>query len=171
MAVPILVEEKEFLTDSGGPGRQRGGLGLRMAFRGLDTFAGTTTASLWLHGQNVPPFGLQGGEPANAAHAYIDGRQLSREEVLSQTGALPLADPEMLVAFDTTGGGGFGPPEDRDPTLVWADVRDGLVSVEQAAKIYGVVLAPSTLEIDESATAAKREALRAARKQEKIQNR
>ena len=157
VAVPVLVEQKEYVTDSGGAGRQRGGLGLNMAFRALDGFEGKTRAGLWLHGQNIPGFGLHGGGEAKAAFAYIDGRILSRDEVKGQTGALPLNDPDMLVSFDTTGGGGFGPPETRDLRLVWQDVRDGLVSVEKAAELYGVIIDPKTLEIDEAATKARRE--------------
>ena len=159
MAVPVVVEQKEYLTDSGGAGRRRGGLGLRMAFRALDTFAGQTTASLWLHGQNIPPFGLKGGGPANAAQAYLDGRPLSREEVIAKTGALPLDDPALIVSFDTTGGGGFGSPLERPPESVRADVRDELVSVAQAAEVYGVVLDATTLEVDQATTAARREEL------------
>ncbi len=160
VAVPVLVEAKEYLTDSGGPGRQRGGLGLRMTFRALDNQTITPIASTWLHGQNIPPFGLQGGGDANAAHVYLNGRQLSREEVIRETGNMPLESADMRVSFDTTGGGGFGPPVDRPPERVWADVRDELVSIEQAAEIYGVIIDPDTLEVDEAATRARREVLR-----------
>ena len=160
VAVPVLVEEKEYLTDSGGPGRQRGGAGLRMSFRALANQTLTPIASTWLHGQNIPPFGLQGGGEANAAHVYINHRQLSREEVIGETGALPLASPDTLVSFDTTGGGGFGSPLDRAVERVWADVRDGLVSVEQAGEIYGVVVDAATLAVDQTATAARRSELR-----------
>ncbi len=160
VAVPILVEAKEWLPDSGGPGRQRGGLGLQMSFRALQDHPIVPTASTWLHGQNIPPFGLQGGGPANAAHVYLNGRELSREEVITQTGAMPLTSPDLLVSFDTTGGGGFGSPLDRPAEKVWADVRDELVSIEQAAEVYGVVIDPTTLEVDQAATKARREALR-----------
>jgi N-methylhydantoinase B len=37
------------------------------------------------------------------------------------------------------GGGGFGAPAKRDPTQVARDVADGLVSVERAREVYGVV--------------------------------
>ncbi|MEM7029784.1 MAG: hydantoinase B/oxoprolinase family protein [Chloroflexota bacterium] len=159
VAVPVLVEEKEYLTDSGGPGRQRGGLGLHMAFRALDNQPITPISSTWLHGQNIPPFGLQGGGPANAAHVYLNGRQLSREEVLRDTGNMPLTPSDMVVSFDTTGGGGFGRPVERPTEKVWADVRDGIVSIAQAADIYGVIIDAETLEVDDAATQVRRETL------------
>lgn len=163
VAVPVLLEQKEFLTDSGGPGRQRGGLGLRMSFRALDGFDGVPTASIWQHGQNIPHAGLKGGSGANVSEVYIDDHKLSREERLELTGMLLLDDPQKVVSYDTTGGGGFGFPHERDPARVREDVRDGLVSVEQAARSYGVVIDPETLEIDEAATTARRQELQAAR--------
>lgn len=163
VAVPLLVEEKQFLTDSGGPGRQRGGCGQRMSFRLLDRFDGVATASIWLHGQQIPPFGLHSGGAAITAEVLINGKFLSREERMVRSGALHLDDPEMLVSFDTAGGGGFGPPEERDPILVREDVRDGLISFQQAAEVYSVVIDPATLTIDETATAGLRQRLRATR--------
>ena len=80
------------------------------------------------------------------------------------SGALLLDDPELLVSFDTNGGGGFGPPEGRDPERVRKDVGDGLVSIEQARKSYGVAIDPDTLEIDEHTTATWRHELRSARR-------
>jgi N-methylhydantoinase B/oxoprolinase/acetone carboxylase alpha subunit len=164
VAVPLLIEQKEFRTDSGGAGRQRGGLGVRTSFRLLEGFDGRATASLWLHGQNIPNFGLQGGTEGATADVYIDGRKLSREENLTRTGALQLEPgSKTLVSMDTPGGGGFGPPETRDPAQVWEDVRDGLVSSEGAAQLYGVVIDPDTMAIDEQATLLRRQGLRSTR--------
>ena len=52
----------------------------------------------------------------------------------------------------TAGGGGWGQPFRRDPKLVRQDVLDGYVTLEYAARDYGVVLDPQTLEIDAAAT-------------------
>ncbi|MGQ0567991.1 MAG: hydantoinase B/oxoprolinase family protein [Armatimonadota bacterium] len=160
VAVPLLVEEKEFLTDSGGPGRQRGGLGLRMSFRLLQGFDGIATVALSPMGQHVPPFGLNGGGSARTAELMIDGRVLTREEKLANTGALQIRDAKLLVSMDTAGGGGIGFPEERDPEQVRADVRDGLVSLEQAAQVCGVLIDPVTFTIDENGTIARRQELR-----------
>jgi N-methylhydantoinase B len=55
--------------------------------------------------------------------------------------------------LELPGGGGFGSASDRDPAAVADDVRDGLVSVEAAARDYGVVIDPATGEVDREATA------------------
>ena len=52
----------------------------------------------------------------------------------------------------TAGGGGWGHPFRRDPKLVRQDVLDGYVTLESAARDYGVVLDPETLEIDAART-------------------
>ena len=136
---PLLVEEKEFIIDSGGPGQQRGGLGVRTSFSLLDNFEGEATASIWVHGQNMPNLGLQGGLEAKPAEIYLDGQRLSPAETLTQTGAIHLnAQYHPRLTLDTAGGGGFGSPKERDPIQVAADVRDGFVSVEQAKSVYGL---------------------------------
>jgi N-methylhydantoinase B len=56
----------------------------------------------------------------------------------------------------TAGGGGWGNPFHRDPARVRQDVLEGYVSIESAARDYGVVIDPRTLEIDAAATAERR---------------
>ena len=51
-----------------------------------------------------------------------------------------VVDPESEVVIETPGGGGMGGPRHRGPELVAADVRDGLVTREQAREAYGVAL-------------------------------
>ncbi|TDB86601.1 hypothetical protein E1264_17465 [Actinomadura sp. KC216] len=68
----------------------------------------------------------------------------------------------QVIRIRTTGGGGWGDPLDRDPSRVAADVRDGKVSVDGARDDYGVVVLAGGL-VDEDATAALRERLRAER--------
>jgi N-methylhydantoinase B len=70
-------------------------------------------------------------------------------------------DAGDTVQFETAGGGGFGDPFQRDPSLVLADVRAGLVSREQATCEYGVTLAGDS--VDEAGTNRFRAQPRAAR--------
>jgi N-methylhydantoinase B/oxoprolinase/acetone carboxylase alpha subunit len=164
VAVPLVIEEKEFLTNSAGPGRQRGGLGQRMSFRLLTGFEGTATVALQPMGQHVPPFGLNGAGEAMTAEIMVDGRVLTREEKLTIAGAMEVKDTNVLVSMDTAGGGGFGPAEERNAALVADDVRNGLISADQAMAIYGVVLDLVTFKVNTVATAERRRALAAARK-------
>ena len=159
IAVPILTRCREFIPDSGGAGRQRGGLAQRMELQLLPDFAGSATVSVHAAGQNVPPFGLSGGQGGSPAEILRDGKVLSREEKVQHASALPLDNADVTVGFDTAAGGGYGPPHERAIEQVRADVRDGLVSLEGAAETYGVVLEPVSLLPDLQATEARRNKL------------
>jgi N-methylhydantoinase B/oxoprolinase/acetone carboxylase alpha subunit len=144
IAVPLLTVRREFITDSGGAGMHRGGLSQRVEFQLLTGFNGAATVSIWAAGQNIPPFGLLGGYGGTPAEIRRNGHVLSREEKLAQAGALQLEDTDTVVGFDTAGGGGYGPPSERDPELIKQDVRDGLVSPTQAEAAYGVAIRADT---------------------------
>ncbi|MCY3865429.1 MAG: hydantoinase B/oxoprolinase family protein [Chloroflexi bacterium] len=156
ITVPIVTRCREFIPDSGGAGRQRGGLAQRMELSLLPGFDGRATVSVHAAGQNVPPFGLRGGDGGAPAQILRDGVVLSRAEKVRHASALPLLDTRATVGFETAAGGGYGPPKEREIASVQADVRDGLVSLERAASVYGVILDPKSLEIDLKATAARR---------------
>ena len=159
ITVPILTRCREFITDSGGAGEQRGGLAQRMELQLLPGFQGTATVAVHAAGQHVPPFGLRGGAGGQPAEILRDGKVLTREEKVQYASALPLDNVEMTVGFETAAGGGYGSPFERDIVSVLADVRDGLVSREGAADLYGVILDPATLALDRDATTAKRRAI------------
>jgi N-methylhydantoinase B len=67
--------------------------------------------------------------------------------------------PLAVLRYVNNGGGGWGDPFRRDPELVKRDVRDGYVTVEGAARDYGVAVAgdpeydPEGLAVDEAETA------------------
>jgi N-methylhydantoinase B len=46
------------------------------------------------------------------------------------------------------GGAGFGDPLEREPQRILEDVRNEVVSVEGAERDYGLIIDPSTLELD-----------------------
>ena len=64
--------------------------------------------------------------------------------------------PGQRVILELPGGGGFGEPSERDIKRILADVRAGYVSIEAAARDYGVVIDAESMQIDEGATAAMR---------------
>ena len=66
------------------------------------------------------------------------------------------------LVFSTAGAGGLGDPLDREPERTAADVHGGLVSVEAAAREYGVVVSADG-EVDQEATERERERIRAER--------
>jgi N-methylhydantoinase B len=78
-----------------------------------------------------------------------------------QLGGIRVNAPEYsLIGFVYGCGGGYGDPLDRDPLKVQQDVRNEAVSLETAAKVYGVVIHPETLEVDPDRTERRRQEIR-----------
>ncbi|MGW7691328.1 hydantoinase B/oxoprolinase family protein [Streptomyces asiaticus] len=151
---PIVVESVEYLTDSGGPGRWRGGLGTRTVFR-LRADADITTRGDRL--RNGPP-GRDGGHPGTPGGFYRLAPDGGRERLESKVNNEPFVAGQAFVV-ETTGGGGVGCPEDRPVDEVLADVAAGKVSRQAADEVYGLVWAGE--EIDHAATEQRRARLRA----------
>lgn len=121
--LPIRVEEVSLIPDSGGAGRHRGGLGTRTVLRMLADARVDTRGDRLRHG---PP-GAAGGL-AGRAGAYIRERPDGTLEPLdAKATRQPLAAGEALVV-ETSGGGGYGDPAERDPAAVAKDRADGRIS-------------------------------------------
>ena len=153
---PVLYRYRRERSDSGGPGRWRGGVGLENAYQ-LHRAAGPVTSTVFAHGQQPPTAaGVVGGEPG-MQHTGVYERSDGAIEVPppKQVGELAPGD---VYANLCGGGGGVGDPLDRDPAAVEHDVAEGLVSEAGAVRDYGVVVG------DDAAT----EALRAARRRQRI---
>ncbi len=122
-SIPVLVREKELVSGSGGPGKFRGGCGQQISFEVLAEEPLTMT----IRHERVknPPRGMLGGRPGMPGLELVDGRAIPPKTQMQ----LSKGD---VVTFRTPGGGGFLPPEDRDPGAVAADLRSGLVLPETA---------------------------------------
>jgi N-methylhydantoinase B len=70
-----------------------------------------------------------------------------------QGGSYNRLDAGEVLVNDTGGGGGFGDPFTREPESVARDVRNGFVSVQAAARDYGVVIDADAFTVDAAATA------------------
>src|SRR5438105_4670229 len=161
---PLRVESLALAPDSGGAGLRRGGLGYRKEIRVLQdcqflSVADRSILSCW---------GLNGGRAGRPFRVTVDpGGPAERQ--------LPgLVDDEVLpagtlVRIDTTGGGGWGDPLEREPSLVAFDVTHSKVSAASARDDYGVVLrstgssTASEYAVDTDATERLRDELRAQR--------
>jgi N-methylhydantoinase B len=153
---PLIVETRELLADSGGPGRMKGGIGQREVFRVPDDqYAPLPPVNLGIQaGRHIhPPEGLFGGKPGAKAQFLVNG-------VSGNPFGLTQLKPGDVVTIDAAGGGGCGNPLEREPERVARDVMDGYVSLEKAREDYGVILHPETLTLDEEATRKLRESLR-----------
>jgi N-methylhydantoinase B len=155
---PLLIENRELLADSGGPGRMKGGSGQREVFRVPDDqYAPLPPVNLGIQaGRHIhPPEGLFGGKPGAKAQFLVNG-------VSGNPFGLTQLKPGDVVTIDAAGGGGCGNPLDREPQRVVSDVIEGYVSLEKAKEDYGVIINPKTLTLDEQATRKLRDTLRKA---------
>jgi N-methylhydantoinase B len=140
---PLRVERHALREDSGGPGRRRGGLGIVRDYRVL----GHDASMLAIMDRTVcRPWGLLGGEDAEPDVVLVG------ETAYVQATNVPVANGS-LVSVRTGGGGGWGPPEQREPGRVAADVRAGYVSAAAARERYRVALdATGAVDHEETAT-------------------
>jgi N-methylhydantoinase B len=133
---PFLIERFALRTDSGGAGRHRGGLGIDMTYRALQT----CVANVNCERTKDPPWGLGGGKPGAVNASLLIRRDGNELKLKKATGVKMEAGDR--IAFSTAGGGGWGDPRSRERQAVADDVRAGLVSAEAARRDYGYVAAP-----------------------------
>jgi N-methylhydantoinase B len=156
---PLHVERTALREDSGGPGRWRGGLGL---VREVRVQAPGARLSVLAEKAVLPPFGVCGGAAGatNRFRVRRDAQAIAPSSLPGKVSGFVL-EPGDVVVMETSGGGGFGDPLDRDPAAVAADVAEGAVTRAAAETAYGVAWRDGA--IDAEATARRRAALRAAR--------
>lgn len=153
---PLVIERYETVPDSGGAGLHRGGNGIHMSYRFLESGVIAIHDDRWF----VPPWGVNGGRPGARARKILEKADGTRTVVGNKVEDLAVGADDVLH-FITWGGGGWGDPLEREPALVAREVRQGLVSPE-GAKAYGVVIATDGA-VDGDGTAALRDAMRAER--------
>ena len=140
---PVQIARLSLVEDSEGPGRFRGGLGLRKDFRVLQP----TTFTILADRDRKGPWGALGGHDARVAEYVLIHDGVETRVGSKSTTELVAGD---IVSVRSCGGGGYGPPEERDPERVLRDVLEGKVSAERAREEYRVVIDDRRL--DESAT-------------------
>jgi len=144
----MIVEERSLIQDSGGPGRQRGGIGRRMVFRSPDdgdNSCGTTSIAVQAGRYIYPPEGMFGGKHGSLARFQKNGEN-------ADPSTLTFMEPGDRITFVSAGGGGYGNPFERDAKLVEKDVQYGYVSIERARQDYGVIIDPESGTLDLDAT-------------------
>ncbi len=155
---PFHVYEKRLIPDSEGAGRHRGGLGSSVVYgpKNLPMSVAYTT-----EGHFNPPRGVRAGLAGSPADGWKLDADGNRAE-LPKAAAIEVAPGERVCSL-TSGGGGYGDPLDRDPSLVLEDVLEGWVSRERALAVYGVAFAgdgAADLAVDADATEVQRRSLR-----------
>jgi N-methylhydantoinase B len=170
---PVLFLDTRFAPDTGGAGRNRGGLALESLCSPYDTERWDIVV---FHNRlTAPSSAVSGGQPgAGAAIRFARGAMGSVAEHWERREELPVHEyaaaaeqppargrgysvtPEDAYYIRATGGPGFGDPLAREPSAVLDDIGRGWVSAEVAERVYGVVLSAAG-EVDEDATGELRE--------------
>ena len=133
MSFPVRVDEYVLVTDSGGAGRFRGGLGARRTWTVLDHKA---RASSCLERTKSAPFGISGGKPGLAAKIWTEA---PNGDIGTAPGKGGFDVPNGgQIHLRVPGSGGFGNPSERDANAIKEDVLDGYISEEGAEMHYGV---------------------------------
>lgn len=132
---PVRITDFSMLPDSAGPGRHRGGVGVRREMELLEDAQFVSRLSQRRHGAK----GLAGGLPPRLSRTVVTEGGVERE--LPGLAQLSLRAGDR-IRIEQSGGGGWGPPSERDPQQVLRDVNDGLVSLESAARDYSVQVEP-----------------------------
>ena len=130
---PLHVDEYALVEDSGGAGRQRGGLGIARQIRATGegiVFSARSDG----HVMGAP--GLFGGGDGGTARLLHRPGTAAQVEISSKTTNLAL-QPGEAVRLETPGGGGLGRPEDRAPAALAVDLRGGKLSRPRAERTYG----------------------------------
>jgi len=154
---PIHIREQALIPDSEGAGRHRGGFGCRTVYGPKRNPVSVAWA---VEAHHHPPRGVRGGLRGARADAWMIDSDGNRVDV-DLVGSVELAPGEWIVSI-ASGGGGYGSPLERDPSLVLADVREGWISRERAGDVYGVVVADrdkTSPSVEEDATRRRRQEL------------
>ena len=150
---PVRITRYSLIPDSEGPGRFRGGLGVCREYVFPDHEPIFTTLA---DRARFPPEGLfNGGDGRPARYLRIAGGEAT---TIPSKGTAPVKRGET-VRVETCGGGGYGPPWERDPGLVLRDVLEEKLSVERARDVYGVSIDPADGSIDTARTTEYRRVL------------
>ncbi len=153
---PLRIESYETVADSGGPGLNRGGNGIDIAYRFLEAGNVSIHDDRWF----TYPWGVNGGLPGMRSTKYLVRADGSSEVLPSKCDRVEVQKGDVLH-YVTWGGGGWGDPLLRSAELVGLEVKRGLVTVDGARR-YGVVVdADGT--VDEDATLSLRSHLGAVR--------
>jgi N-methylhydantoinase B len=124
------VIRHELWADSGGPGRRRGGLGIRKDYRVLQE----SSFSCTLDSSRFPPQGIFGGLDGRGSEAILNPGGPDEQRLPNKGSAtLPAGS---LVSVRTPGGGGYGDPDERSPEALEHDLQAGKVTPAAATNIY-----------------------------------
>ncbi len=138
----VTVDYLSFHDEEGGAGYHRGGKGVRIDYRIRSDNAWLTVAYTR---SKILPWPLLGGEPGTPNHVIIE-RASGKIEDHSVVSGLTLNTNDIIRVITGTGAG-WGNPLKRPVHKVVEDVKNEYVTIDTAAKSYGVILEPKTFKL------------------------
>lgn len=154
---PIIIENAEIATDSMGAGKWRGAPGRMVTVTPYECSRLLVGSD---HGELYNGcYGLSGGKQSPGGCVYYYDAKAPQKRTFHSMGVF-YVNPACSYVSISTGGGGYGDPLERNPEMVWKDVRDGIVSESSAEADYGVKLDPLTKTLDRDATKELRNKIR-----------
>ena len=166
---PYRWSRHEFIPDSAGDGKWRGGMGVhwealntydRKVWQAHDCVVMTGNSD----GEKFGALGLMGGTEGKKHRLGIIRKG---KPVRLRCNDVQYVQPGDILWSKSGGGGGVGNPFDRDAERVRWDVLNGYISTGKAKTAYGVVLKKETGEVDPKATKDLRKKLKDRIKKEK----
>lgn len=142
----LIAESYCLQPKSAGHGKHRGGYGVAYDYRLL--WPGEYTVAL--DRDQYPPYGLFGGGEGSGSGLHVNPNGNSEEICHRKSGVRVPAG--TILSHRTAGGGGYGNPAEREPSLVLEDVQDELLSCRDARNIYRVAINEKDLSLDEEGT-------------------
>src|SRR6185437_12308615 len=127
---PLRVLRFDMRQDSAGAGKHRGGMGYIRDLQVLEDGVLTVRSS----NHRFAAWGVNGGQAPKIARIVVNPDKEAEEMAPLETRPVKAGD---VLSFQRSGGGGFGSPKERSAEEVEADVRNGYVSPQAAAEIYG----------------------------------
>ena len=127
---PLLVWKKEFRTDSGGAGEFMGGLGQEVEIE--------------ITAEDDVRLSMMSDRQKYGARGLLGGMEGAKVEIVKSDGTKPhpkarsVLAPRDKLTLRFGGGGGYGPPNARDPKAVQNDLRNGYITAEYAKRHYGI---------------------------------
>lgn len=133
MHYPLSIEEYELIPDSGGPGKYRGGIGIKRKYKVHGHTSVLTVNTDWI---KQKPNGLMGG--GRGRHTRIIFNEGTEKEMIPSFCKVirNMQSGETFTIY-TGGGNGYGPPTDRSIALIKEDIKNEKVSPEKAERHYG----------------------------------
>lgn len=164
---PVVTTCHEIITDSGGPGKFRGGCGVQKG--GKLTNISDTVMSVCCDRSRSLTWGIFGGLPSIPHGTWLNPDTDEAQFLGAFFSSIKVKEGDHFTR-PSAGGGGLGDPLERDLEMVLEDVIDNYVSVERAKKDYGVIIKVinadlDLYEIDGVATVEEREFIRRNRRE------